>query len=225
MTRRPGVHESRPSHHQDPTSFGPHPDHRLGDLSNEQTLGLLGRHRARHELKWLARHAPLHGHDLHPGMVDHDQVAFFHPVHGNGFRTAALRVYPDGAVHLGMLHLDPLFVEANQSREIRRGVKMVGKNSVGGCRLKSNGFRFCLERQGAVLFDFSQDFFEQFLSGRVDLNPRRATVGTAMADVNIEDLKLGAEIDNEIEDLGKDQRVDNVTGNLNDAPCHTNLSA
>ena len=124
-----------------------------------------------------------------------------------------------------MLHLDPLFVEANQSREIRRGVKMVGKNSVGGCRLKSNGLRFCLERQGAVLFDFSQDFFEQFLSGRVDLNPRRAAVGAAMADVNIEDLKLGAEIDNEIEDLGKDQRVDNVTGNLNDAPCHTNLSA
>ena len=76
-----------------------------------------------------------------------------------------------------------------------------------------------------MLFDFSQDFFEQFLSGRVDLNPRRTAVGAAMADVNIEDLKLGAEIDNEIEDLGKNQRVDNVTGNLNDAPRHTNLSA
>jgi hypothetical protein len=75
-----------------------------------------------------------------------------------------------------------------------------------------------------MLFDLGQNDFERVLRGRVDLNPRRAAIGAAMSDMNVDYPKLGAKIDNEIENLGENQRVNDMTGNVNDAPRHTNLS-
>jgi hypothetical protein len=43
-------------------------------------------------------------------MADHDKVAFFDPVHGNSFRTSALREHSNPAVHLRVFNLDPLIV-------------------------------------------------------------------------------------------------------------------
>jgi hypothetical protein len=41
--------------------------------------------------------------------------------------------------------------------------------------------------------------------------------------MNIEDLELGAEADDDVEDFRENQGVDNMTGNMHDAPRHTNL--
>ena len=74
-------------------------------------------------------------------------------------------------------------------------------------------------------FSLSKDFFEQLLAwarrseSALELrSARRCPIWMSSSP------KLGAKIDNQIEDLGENQRVNDMTGNLNDAPRHRNLS-
>src|ERR1043166_85321 len=75
--------------------------------------------------------------------------------------------------------------------------------------------------QRAMLFDFGQHYFEQCWSRSVNLNARIAAVRAAMTDLNLENFKFSAEGNDEIEDLGKNQRVYNMTRNLNNTPRHS----
>src|SRR6266545_7505475 len=51
-----------------------------------------------------------------------------------------------------------------------------------------------------------------------------AAIRPALTDLDVKNFKLRTEVNDNVQDLGKDQGIDDMTGNLNDAPRHTNLS-
>jgi hypothetical protein len=51
-----------------------------------------------------------------------------------------------------------------------------------------------------------------------------AAIRPALTDLDFKNLELRAEVGNDVQDLGKDQGVDDVTGNLNNAPGHVTVS-
>ncbi len=152
-------------------------------------------------------------------MADYDQVSLFYLMDGNRLCSHRGGINPNAAVHFRRLDFKPLVVESHEGVQVRGGIESLRENTVLRRWLHLNRF-LLVERQGTVLFDLGQDGFEDLGGWGLDEDPRRAPVGAALADLDVEDFKLGTEVDDQVEDLGEDKRIDDVTGELDHATRH-----
>src|SRR5262245_39850506 len=72
-----------------------------------------------------------------------------------------------------------------------------------------------------MLLDFRQNLLKQRRRRSVDLNPSVAAVCAAMPDVNVEYFEVGAETNNEVENFWKNEGVNDVARDFDDATRHS----
>ncbi|OGQ82123.1 MAG: hypothetical protein A3F90_09760 [Deltaproteobacteria bacterium RIFCSPLOWO2_12_FULL_60_19] len=65
-----------------------------------------------------------------------------------------------------------------------------------------------------------EDFFQRFGARRLDEDARAAAVRAAMADVDFQNLKPPAQIHDDVQNLGKNQRVDDMAGEMDQEARH-----
>ena len=126
--------------------------------------------------------------------------------------VAAFGVKDDPAVHLLVLNVDPAPPVANLGPLVRRAVKRLRKRAgdVGRNRARVLG----VNRRGPVLDQVAEDGVDRLGRLRLDPDPRIARVGSPNADLALVDLERAPHLENPIEDLGKQQRVDDVSPDL-----------
>jgi hypothetical protein len=72
-----------------------------------------------------------------------------------------------------------------------------------------------------MLLDFRQNVLKERRRRSVDLDPRVAAVCAAMPYVNVEYFEVGAETNNEVENFRKNERVNDVARDFDDAARHS----
>ncbi len=104
--------------------------HRVGELADDQVLGLLGADAAGHEAEDVHGAGPLHRRDLDALVTDHHRIA---GVHLGDRDTPRPRVADDdGAVHLDVLDLEPAVSEPHAGGLVAGAVEGVGEDAVAG---------------------------------------------------------------------------------------------
>lgn len=146
-------------------------------------------------------------------MADHDFVAFVDVEEFYGLRGSFLPIDRDGAIHHGRAHLNLLAVESDKGLLVRRDVEVVGKNAcVSGL---GQGHVGATDYFGAVLSQTKDQFVQRVVGIGGNFDSRKALVFTLLADLDLGNLKTGAAGHNLIQHFGQDQRIDNVTAQLN----------
>src|SRR5262249_43524091 len=132
--------------------------------------------------------------------------------HGQAAGGAAVGVDQDAAVHLLVLDLDPLAVQADLGAVVGGAVKALRKGAVhvGGDGDAVAG----ADRHGAVVVDGVEDLAQGVGRGGAHLKLGVAVVGLPLADVDVLD-DVGAAVRQDlVEDLGQEERVDDVAVQL-----------
>ena len=209
---RAGVDDRRAAHEQDLLPLGAGRPDRVDHAPDADRLGLLARNGRAHEAEHADFTRPFDRQHAHPRMADHDRHADRHVAHRNAARLAAGAVDDDPAVHLLVVDVDPAAAETDLGRLVGRAVKPFGKRT-GDVGRDHRGV-FGMNRRGAVLDQIAQDGLEHFLIVGPDRDPRIARIGAAHADLALADLERAAHQQDAIQDLGQEQRVDDVTANL-----------
>ena len=118
----------------------------------------------------------------------------------------------DPAVHLLVLHVDPTAMESHLGLLIGCAVEVLGKGPGDVGRHGPRVFR--VDRRGAVLDQVSQDRVDRFGRVRPDRDPGVARIRPADPDLAFVDLERPPHLKDPIEDLGEQERVDDVAANL-----------
>ena len=184
----------------------------LGHALEADGLGLLAGNRGAHEAEERGLARPLDGKHAHPRVADHDGHAKRHMDHRHAAGHSRRRIECDAAVHLLVLHVDPAALEANLRALVGRAIEGVrkGTRDVGGNRARIFG----VNRRGTMLDQVADDRVDRLGAVGPDADPRVARVGSANADLALVDLEAAAHLQDAIEDLGQQERVDNVAANL-----------
>ncbi len=128
-----GVHQRRPGDPQHLLAGGLGLAHPLRHLVDEKRLGLLRRHRRRHEPE-------AHVGGVHAGLLrrrhadapdaQHHLHARAGVVHGQGPGPSGVRVIDDPAVHLRGVDVDPAAVHPDAGGQVRRRVEALRQDTV-----------------------------------------------------------------------------------------------
>ena len=122
--------------------------------------------------------------------------------------AAALRIDEDAAVHFLIFHLHPFAVEPNLGAVVGRAIKTLWESAFDVGRSDYAIRR--LDGDGAVVVDGVEDFAE-FLGRRsADFDASVAGVVLALTDANVLDGEGAAAREDFVENLGQQQRVDDV---------------
>src|SRR3990167_3313434 len=147
-------------------------------------------------------------------MAHDNPIPFFDLVDGESFRPRRLRVEADATVHLRPCHLDPCALPTHERGQVGGGIEVAGKYAVLGGRLQLNRLRLFVQRQGAVLPDLGENSFQDLRGGGLDQDPRLALICAPVADINLQDFELSTQADDQVQDFGQEERIDDVTGEL-----------
>ena len=210
------VHHRRPAHGQHLAAGVVGGADPVGDLLHHERLRLLRAHLAVHELEH--RGASLLGRsvDPHTAVADHDLVADAHPVHRDGAHPATVDDEP--AVHLRVLHRHPLAVDEHVGGEVGGGVEAGREHAVavsGDEREVAGG-----DPVGAVDLERLDEPVELVLFA-LELDARAARIGVGAPDLDVGQVVGDTGLDDGVEDLGEEQRVDDVAGQLDGLGGHT----
>jgi hypothetical protein len=135
--------------------------------------------------------------------ADHDQVSLAHQGHREAPGRPAFRVDKNAAVHLLVLHVDPLAVQPDLGAVVGRAVKIFGKRPVhvGG----NHGTVIGRSRRGPVIVNDVKDFVQIGRSGRPDFDARVTRIGLALADANILERIRAAVGEDLVQHLGQQE--------------------
>ena len=143
-----------------------------------------------------------------------------HPVHGDGPRPPV--AHHQGAVHLGVLDRQPGAVDAHAARQVRRRVEPGGQDPV------AVGWhqRGVLDGDpvGAVHLELVDQAAQHLVvAGHVDAGT--AGVEAGLPDGHVGDLVVAAGVEDAVEDLGQQQRIDDVAGDFDRLAGHASSSS
>ena len=158
----------------------------------------------------LAR--PLDRQHAHPRVPDHDRHADLDADHRDAPRLAGGAVDHDPAVHLLVVHVDPSAAQADLGRLVGRAVEALGERAGDIGRDDLRVLR--MDRRGAVLDEVAQDRLERLVVVGLDGDPGVARVGSPHADLALADLERSPHQQDAVEDLGQEQRVDDMAADL-----------
>ena len=146
-------------------------------------------------------------------MTHDNLVAFVDVEEFDGARGASFPVHSDGCIHHGRPHLDLLAVNTDESLLVRHYIKVRRENAVGrgGSELRIGAFGDF----GAMLSQSQNQFIERLARLCRDLDARKALVGTLLADLDLADFEIRAVSQNLIEHFRQDQRINDVSPQLN----------
>src|ERR1700680_2296124 len=122
-------------------------------------------------------------------------------------------IHRDSAIHDRGMHFDFFAIESDEGLLVGRDIKIGRKNPVRrrGCELHVHLFSdFC-----AVLPKSQDELIERFVGWTGNLDPSVTLVGAPLADFDLPDFEISTGAKNLIEDLRQNQRIDNVTAQLN----------
>ena len=124
----------------------------------------------------------------------------------------AVGVDDDAAVHLLVLHVDPLAAEPDLGPLVGRAVEAFGEGpgDVGRHDPRVLG----VDGRGAVLDQVAEDRVELAGGGRPDGDPGVARVDPPRADPALADLERPPHLEDPVEDLRQQQRIDDVAADL-----------
>src|SRR5438552_16438243 len=213
MFRCAGVHHRRPRHHENfpfaiarALEFARH-------LPNYRTLRLLDRN-VGHEFKSIcACSRSLDRRNANALMAGDDLHSLPHFVKFYSRGAPRFAIHRDSAIHDRGMHFDFFAIESDEGLLVGRDIKIGRKNSVRwrGCELHVHLFSdFC-----AVLPESQDEFIERFVGWTGNLDPSITLVGAPLADFDLPDFEISAGAKNLIEDLWQNQRIDNMSAQLN----------
>ncbi len=182
-----------------------------GDSPDGQFLGLLGGDGAAHELERLGLARALFGKDAHSGPSHDDRIAHGDLVHRQTPRSVR-RVDHDAAIHLLVLHRNPLASQPNFGPLVRGAVEPFGKglDDVGRDELAVRSHY----RRGTVVGNLGQNSFQVRRVAGPNLDQRVARIGPGLADRDFLDAEGAAARGDAVEDLRQDQTVDDMAADL-----------
>ena len=209
VAARPGVYDRRAADDQDAPALGAHLPHLRGDLGDQELLGLLGRDLAGHEGEDLGLARALQRHHPHARVADHHAHARARFVEGDAARAALGLVDGDRAVHLLLLHGQPLASDQHIGGQVGGRVEALGVDAQLLHRHQLG--RRLLGGLGAQLLGPAHDPVERLGVRRDHLHPAEGGVVLMLADPQLLDVEVAAQVHDQVHDLGQDHGVDDVT--------------
>ena len=183
-----------------------------GDLPDGDVLGLLRGDVAAHELERLRPAGPLLGKDAHAGVADDDQVAAARVGHGEATGGHFRRIDENGAVHFLVGHFDPVPGDADFGPLVGRAVEILG---IGAVDVGGNERAVATSVGTAPWSAISaSSFCNSLFACRADFQHRMAGIVPQRADRDVLDRAIAAVGGHDIEDLGQNEAVDDVTADL-----------
>src|SRR6202030_1458499 len=111
------------------------------------------------------------------------------------------------------MHFNFFAIESDEGLLVGRDIKIGRQNSVRRCRCELHVHLFsdfC-----AMLPESQDELIERFMGWTGNLDPRVTLIGAPLADFDLPDFEISAGAKNLIEDLWQNQRIDDVTAQLN----------
>ena len=159
--------------------------------------------------------------DAHAGEAHDDAVARTDLVHWRG--AHGLGGHDDPAVHLRVLDGAPTVIDAHVGRQVGRRVEALGQHAVtvGGHERRVA----VMHTIHAVDLQLLEQRIDGAVVGRADLDARAARVDVRAPELELVDVVIRARLDDQIEHLGEQQGVDDVTLELHGLGRHVILSS
>lgn len=145
-------------------------------------------------------------------MADHDRHAERDADHRHASGHSGRGVQRDAAVHLLVLDVDPTTLEADLGALVGRAVEGIGEGA-GDVGRDGSGV-LGMHRRSAMLDQVSEDRVDRFGAIGPDPDPGIARVGSADSDLALVDLEAASHLENAVEDLGQQERIDDVSADL-----------
>ena len=162
----------------------------LRDLPNSEPLGFLAGNCASHELEHAVPGLLLGWKDAQPLTAHRDAITAAHQRHRQACGRFPFHVDHNAAVHLLIVHVDPLAIETNL-----RAVACGAVESVRECTADVRDRNLTIlgrERHGAVIVDGLHNLSELLFRIGSNLNVRMALVGLTLADADVRDNVVAA---------------------------------
>ncbi len=204
----PGVDHGRA---QDGEDFLPRlmrSTHGGGNFADGNPLGFLAGNGARHEFEEIMPRRRFSRKDPQSLAPDDDPISLPYLGHRQATGRAPLRIKENAAVHFHVLNIDPFPIDANLGAVAGRAVEAFRKGPVHirfGERAILGG-----DRCGPVVMDRVEDFLQDRLARRPDLNAGETGVFPTLAHPDLFDLVSAAAREDFVEHLGQEQRINNV---------------
>ena len=184
-----------------------HP-HALGHVGDHRMMRPFRRHVGCHEGERVPLFRPFQREDPNAGSARDDEGTGFHFGHGNGVSRRRIHGHANGDVHFDRFHVEPVVVEADLRPEVRGRIKRIRQHAV-----FRGGF------QGAIggVFDNGPMRLNGVQDGRKPLrgvgmhgDRGRGCVLSRGSDLHLVDGEGSASLENRVEYLRQDERVDDM---------------
>ena len=143
-----------------------------------------------------------------PFAAHGDQIALAHLDHRQAAGRGPFGIHQNSAIHFLILDLDPLAVQVHLRAVIRRAVKALREGAV---HVGANDSAVAGgDRHRAMIVDRVEDFLQALRGGGADLDAREAGVALPLTDLDLLDRVRAAARQDLVQDLGQEQRVDDV---------------
>src|SRR5579864_5398035 len=184
--------------------------HLLGDTRNQYLLRFLRRDLAAHEAEDLGLARALEGGHADPPVPDHDLHARLGALKDDAPRPRRFPVDRDRGVHLDVLDRHPPPADQHLGRQVARRVEALREHALALDLLHPDRlFGLRGRAQGSSLPD---DPVEQLRRTRRHLHPAQRRVCLVLADLQLFDGEVAAEVHHHVHDLRQRHRVDDVAG-------------
>ncbi len=213
-----GVDEGRPRHDEDLAPGAPLCPHGLGDAGDQPGLGFFRGDRAGHELEDVLLARALKRRHPHPFCSADDPLALADADHRHTARPRAPGLHHDPAVHLDALDGPPPPPDSHGRGEVGGRVERGREHPMLGGRRQPGIFQGDGHRAQAG--QAGENRLEGAGGGRADFQAGGGRVHLALADGQVQDLEGPVEIHDLIQDLRQDERIDDVSADVDDLRGH-----
>src|SRR5579863_5733115 len=217
IAARARVYDCRAEHEENLALADARLPHLARDFMDGKHFDLFRRGGALHEGERLAVPGALEWNDTNTIVTGDYLITNLDFVHWFAGGAVMKAINHNGDIHLDLLNIDPLTLQAHLCGEIGGRVELRGQHAA---LLDLRRLRIvALNQNSSELHKFGEDQFKHFVIGSLDLHARVAWIGFMCANAHFLDGEVAAAIHDDIPGARQYPGVDNVTYQFNGFAC------